>query len=149
MYSLQYLMSFYLFFADRHGRGSGTRWAIMGMAVKVAQSIGLRKYFPCSLPPIEMLSNPQTVTVVDGRWNPRRLNAEGIFSGSFTPMTRGRYVLEITLVVIQLIIISALRLVGPRHSRYHILTARCLTHRNQGTSRVVRFTVKMMQQTDH
>lgn len=36
-------MSFYLFLADRHGRGSGTRWAIMGMAVKVAQSIGLRE----------------------------------------------------------------------------------------------------------
>ena len=41
---VQYLMSFYLFLADRHGRGSGTRWAIMGMAVKVAHSIGLREF---------------------------------------------------------------------------------------------------------
>jgi hypothetical protein len=38
-----FLMSFYLFLADRHGRGSGTRWVIMGMAVKVAQSIGLHR----------------------------------------------------------------------------------------------------------
>lgn len=36
-------MSYYLFLADRQGRGSGTRWAIMGLAVKLAQSIGLRK----------------------------------------------------------------------------------------------------------
>jgi hypothetical protein len=42
--SAQFLMSFYLFLSDRHGRGSGTRWAIMGMAVKVAQSIGLREF---------------------------------------------------------------------------------------------------------
>jgi hypothetical protein len=41
---LQHLMSFYLFLADKHGRGSGTRWAIMGMAVKIAQSIGLREF---------------------------------------------------------------------------------------------------------
>jgi hypothetical protein len=38
-----YLMSVYLFLADRHGRGSGTRWAVLGMAVKVAQSIGLHR----------------------------------------------------------------------------------------------------------
>jgi hypothetical protein len=34
-----YLMSFYLFFSDRHGTSGGSRWAIMGMAVKVAQSV--------------------------------------------------------------------------------------------------------------
>ncbi|KAJ7576797.1 hypothetical protein C8J56DRAFT_971614 [Mycena floridula] len=33
-----FLMTFYLFFADRHGSGSGTRWALMGIAVKVAQN---------------------------------------------------------------------------------------------------------------
>ncbi|KAI0044511.1 hypothetical protein FA95DRAFT_1522724, partial [Auriscalpium vulgare] len=38
-----FLMSFYLFFADRQGSGSGTRWAIMGMAVKLAQSLGLHR----------------------------------------------------------------------------------------------------------
>jgi hypothetical protein len=38
-----FLMSVYLFLADRHGRASGARWAIMGMAVKVAQSIGLHR----------------------------------------------------------------------------------------------------------
>lgn len=35
-----YLMSFYLFFSDRHGTSGGSRWAIMGMAVKLAQSVG-------------------------------------------------------------------------------------------------------------
>lgn len=32
-------MAYYLFLADRHGTGSGARWAIMGIAVKVAQSV--------------------------------------------------------------------------------------------------------------
>jgi hypothetical protein len=36
-----YLMSFYLFFSDRHGTSGGSRWAIMGMAVKLAQSVSL------------------------------------------------------------------------------------------------------------
>ncbi|KAH9044225.1 fungal-specific transcription factor domain-containing protein [Lactarius hengduanensis] len=34
-----YLMSFYLFFSDRHGSSDGSRWAIMGMAAKLAQSV--------------------------------------------------------------------------------------------------------------
>ncbi|KAI0296024.1 fungal-specific transcription factor domain-containing protein [Russula brevipes] len=34
-----YLMSFYLFLSDRHGNSGGSRWAIMGMAVKLAQSV--------------------------------------------------------------------------------------------------------------
>ncbi|KAI0305952.1 hypothetical protein B0F90DRAFT_1623878 [Multifurca ochricompacta] len=34
-----YLMSFYLFLSDRHGSSGGSRWAIMGMAVKLAQSV--------------------------------------------------------------------------------------------------------------
>ncbi|RDB15834.1 putative transcriptional regulatory protein C1F7.11c [Hypsizygus marmoreus] len=38
-----YLMTFYLFLADRHGTVSGARWAIMGIAVKVGQSIGLHR----------------------------------------------------------------------------------------------------------
>lgn len=38
-----YLMSFYLFFSDRHGSSGGSRWAIMGMAAKLAQSIGLHR----------------------------------------------------------------------------------------------------------
>ncbi|KAJ6485924.1 fungal-specific transcription factor domain-containing protein [Mycena sanguinolenta] len=38
-----FLMAYYLFLADRHGTGSGARWAIMGIAVKVAQSIGLHR----------------------------------------------------------------------------------------------------------
>lgn len=33
-------MTFYLFLADRHGTSSGARWAIMGIAVKVGQSVG-------------------------------------------------------------------------------------------------------------
>ena len=32
-------MSSYLFFADRQGLSGGSRWAIMGMAVKLAQSV--------------------------------------------------------------------------------------------------------------
>ncbi|EJD07479.1 uncharacterized protein FOMMEDRAFT_115738 [Fomitiporia mediterranea MF3/22] len=38
-----FLMSYYLFLADRHGTGSGSRWIIMGFAVKLAQSIGLHR----------------------------------------------------------------------------------------------------------
>jgi hypothetical protein len=33
------LMSFYLFFSDRHGTSGGTRWAITGMANRIAQSV--------------------------------------------------------------------------------------------------------------
>ena len=32
-------MTFYLFLADRHGTSAGARWATMGLAVKVAQSV--------------------------------------------------------------------------------------------------------------
>jgi hypothetical protein len=39
-----YLMSFYLFFSDRHGTSGGSRWAIMGMAVKLAQSVSCLIY---------------------------------------------------------------------------------------------------------
>ncbi len=35
-------MTFYLFLADRHGTASGARWALMGMAVKVAQSVCIK-----------------------------------------------------------------------------------------------------------
>lgn len=38
---LQYLMTYYLFLADRHGTASGARWAIMGIAVKLGQSVSL------------------------------------------------------------------------------------------------------------
>jgi hypothetical protein len=36
-----YLMSFYLFFSDRHGKSGGSRWAITGMAARIAQSVSL------------------------------------------------------------------------------------------------------------
>lgn len=32
-------MSFYLFLADRHATGSGIRWLIMGLAIRVGQSV--------------------------------------------------------------------------------------------------------------
>ena len=32
-------MTFYLFLSDRHGTDAGARWAIMGIATKVAQSV--------------------------------------------------------------------------------------------------------------
>ncbi|KAI0321021.1 fungal-specific transcription factor domain-containing protein [Amylostereum chailletii] len=38
-----FLMSYYLFLADRHGAKSGSRWAIMGLTVKLAQTIGLHR----------------------------------------------------------------------------------------------------------
>ncbi|THU88687.1 hypothetical protein K435DRAFT_761640 [Dendrothele bispora CBS 962.96] len=38
-----FLMSYYLFLSDRHGNNSGARWAINGLAVKLAQSIGLHR----------------------------------------------------------------------------------------------------------
>ncbi|KAF8630741.1 hypothetical protein AX17_005336 [Amanita inopinata Kibby_2008] len=38
-----FLMAFYLFLSDRHGTRTGARWTIMGIAVKVGQSIGLHR----------------------------------------------------------------------------------------------------------
>ncbi|KNZ80133.1 hypothetical protein J132_07123 [Termitomyces sp. J132] len=38
-----FLMTFYMFLADRHGTSSGARWTIMGIAIKVGQSIGLHR----------------------------------------------------------------------------------------------------------
>lgn len=36
---LQYLMAFYLFLVERHGTGVGSRWAFMGLAVKLGVSV--------------------------------------------------------------------------------------------------------------
>jgi len=33
------VQALYLFFSDRHGTSGGSRWAIMGLAVKLAQSV--------------------------------------------------------------------------------------------------------------
>ncbi|KAJ4473715.1 fungal-specific transcription factor domain-containing protein [Lentinula aciculospora] len=38
-----FLMTYYLFLSDRHGTSTGTRWAIMGLAVKLSQTIGLHR----------------------------------------------------------------------------------------------------------
>jgi hypothetical protein len=38
-----FLMTYYLFLADRNSKNNSTRWTIMGMAVKIAQSIGLHR----------------------------------------------------------------------------------------------------------
>uniref|UniRef100_A0A0W0FX10 Zn(2)-C6 fungal-type domain-containing protein n=1 Tax=Moniliophthora roreri TaxID=221103 RepID=A0A0W0FX10_MONRR len=38
-----FLMTYYLFISDRHGTGNGARWATMGLAVKLSQSIGLHR----------------------------------------------------------------------------------------------------------
>ncbi|KAF7317961.1 Fungal-trans domain-containing protein [Mycena kentingensis (nom. inval.)] len=38
-----FLMTFYLFLSERHGGSSGVRWNLFGIAVKVAQSIGLHR----------------------------------------------------------------------------------------------------------
>ncbi|KAJ3573580.1 hypothetical protein NP233_g2337 [Leucocoprinus birnbaumii] len=45
LYAIQalFLMSFYLFLAERHGSCSETRWGIMGLAVKAAQAAGLHR----------------------------------------------------------------------------------------------------------
>ncbi|KAF5361920.1 hypothetical protein D9756_002271 [Leucocoprinus leucothites] len=45
IYAVQalFLMSFYLFLAERHGSTSETRWAMMGMAIKAAQAVGLHR----------------------------------------------------------------------------------------------------------
>ncbi|TRM65256.1 hypothetical protein BD626DRAFT_556390 [Schizophyllum amplum] len=44
-----FLMTFYLFLADRHGTGAGARWAIMGIATKVAQSCRLKLIDPAEV----------------------------------------------------------------------------------------------------
>lgn len=36
---IQYLMAFYLFLAERHGSGVGSRWALMGLAVRLGISV--------------------------------------------------------------------------------------------------------------
>ncbi|KAI0763745.1 fungal-specific transcription factor domain-containing protein [Trametes elegans] len=38
-----YLMAFYLFLGERHGAGVGSRWAFMGLAVKLGVSMGLHR----------------------------------------------------------------------------------------------------------
>ncbi|THH32375.1 hypothetical protein EUX98_g1822 [Antrodiella citrinella] len=38
-----YLMAFYLFLVERHGTGVGSRWAFMGLAVKLGVSMGLHR----------------------------------------------------------------------------------------------------------
>ncbi|PPQ65877.1 hypothetical protein CVT24_011208 [Panaeolus cyanescens] len=38
-----FFMTYYLFLSDRNGSSSGARWVIMGIAVKVGQSIGLHR----------------------------------------------------------------------------------------------------------
>lgn len=38
-----YLMAFYLFLAERHGTGVGSRWALMGLTVKLGISMGLHR----------------------------------------------------------------------------------------------------------
>ena len=36
----QFLMTYYMFLADRHGTNSNARWHTMGLAIKTAQSVG-------------------------------------------------------------------------------------------------------------
>lgn len=38
---VQYLMAFYLFLSERHGSGVGSRWAFMGLAVKLGVSVSV------------------------------------------------------------------------------------------------------------
>jgi hypothetical protein len=38
-----FLMTYYLFLSDRHASSTGTRWAIMGLAVRLSQAIGLHR----------------------------------------------------------------------------------------------------------
>src|SRR6266478_274171 len=116
-----YLMSFYLFFSDRHGTSGGSRWAIMGMAVKLAQSVSrFVENYGCtgsnSVPSFRpdrtslvllylawrqflsiFISTLQIATQVAGSWTPARLSDGGRYSGSCTYMTRGRQVCFCTL----------------------------------------------------
>ena len=32
-------MTYYMFLADRHGSNTGARWGVMGITIKVAQSV--------------------------------------------------------------------------------------------------------------
>ncbi|KAF5336101.1 hypothetical protein D9611_006219 [Ephemerocybe angulata] len=38
-----FLMTYYMFLSDRHGTNTGARWGIMGITIRVAQSIGLHR----------------------------------------------------------------------------------------------------------
>lgn len=56
-------MTFYLFLADRHGNVSGARWAIMGIAVKVGQSVStLSIILPQHLTDIRVIRFPDWAT---------------------------------------------------------------------------------------
>ncbi|KAK7061133.1 hypothetical protein VNI00_000869 [Paramarasmius palmivorus] len=64
-----FLMTYYLFIADRHGTGNGARWATMGLAVKLSQS---------------------TAIVDDGtEWTPMKPKDVDNSSGRFLHMTPG------------------------------------------------------------
>ena len=108
-----YLMSFYLFLSDKHGMSGGSRWAIMGMAVKLAQSVSrfvnrrlhwiLTSLFPPRSDFVSCIANTmvtitkhflfctaQTATQVVGSWTSQRLNVGGRYFGSFMFTTLGR-----------------------------------------------------------
>ncbi|KAG6330355.1 hypothetical protein ID866_8734, partial [Astraeus odoratus] len=55
-----FLMTFYLFLSDRHGSNSGTRWVIMGTAIKIAQSVCTRK-IGLHRDPSRWLSEPREI----------------------------------------------------------------------------------------
>lgn len=137
-------MTFYLFLADRHGTGSGARWAIMGIAVKVGQSVGyfyvtqfiilliamcllFRSVYVCFIVEVLSLDSSltryflQTVIVDAGRWILSKPNVGVNCSGSCSPMILGNASLS-----------GARR---PLHCP--ILTARCLTPTTLLTSRAV------------
>lgn len=35
-------MTFYMFLSDRHGARTNARWSIMGIAIKIAQAVGVQ-----------------------------------------------------------------------------------------------------------
>ncbi|KZT70758.1 hypothetical protein DAEQUDRAFT_667064 [Daedalea quercina L-15889] len=54
-----YLMAFYLFLCERHGTGVGTRWAFMGLAVKLSVSVN-RDAGRWNLEPVEIQRRRET-----------------------------------------------------------------------------------------
>ncbi|KAF9820900.1 hypothetical protein IEO21_01127 [Rhodonia placenta] len=56
-----YLMAFYLFLCERHGTGVGTRWAFMGLAVKLSVSVSTdRDAGKWNVEPVEILRRGKT-----------------------------------------------------------------------------------------
>jgi hypothetical protein len=99
-------MTYYLFLSDRHGASGGARWGMMGIAVKVAQSVcsetnnlyrhkvlmpstDWTAYVPRQNVFIFLTLGQTGIVHAGAESILKKLSAGESFSGSFSLMTRG------------------------------------------------------------